>query len=83
MSPRPCAACSCAPLTPAEKFANADVIFQGWVFAIAVGPTRSQRQVSVTFRADTSWKGVVAREMTVNLDRSWLASGEYSLQDAE
>lgn len=83
MSPRPCAACSCALLTPAEKFAKADVIFQGWAIAIAVEPTRSQRQASVTFRADTSWKGVVAREMTVNLDRSWLACGEYFLRDAE
>ncbi len=77
--PRPCAACSCAVIPPAEKIAKADVIFRGRATAIDVAPGGS-RQNGVTFQVETIWKGPPASEIAVVTDQHWPTCGDWFTQ---
>ena len=71
--PQPCAACSCVEPTPAGSIANATAVFRGRVTAIT--PQPGSRFQTVSLLADTGWKGMVTRDMTLVTDKTSASCG--------
>ncbi len=70
-------ACSCmAPGTPAEEFANYDVVFQGEVINV----NENGMSNLVTFDVEKSWKGVWGEEIKINTAKDSAGCG-YNFEE--
>jgi len=63
-------ACNCLPLSPAESFNNADVVFEGELIRITTLPTSSSFSFASTFKVTRSLKGSAGTVVSIFGDGS-------------